>query len=121
MNNTSEFMPVECLNVPKVLFYDKQYEGLSVDAKLLYSLLLDRNEMAFRNEWVDKCGRTYVVYPRREMRRHMNATRYRVDQALAELEAHDQMVKVTLPYPGKPCQIYVRDITAVTVDQREQE
>lgn len=25
MNNNSEFMPVECLNVPKVLFYDKQY------------------------------------------------------------------------------------------------
>ena len=34
MNNNSEFMPVECLNVPKVLFYDKQYEDLSMDAKL---------------------------------------------------------------------------------------
>ncbi len=30
MNNNSEFMPVECLNVPKVLFYDKQYEDLSM-------------------------------------------------------------------------------------------
>ena len=36
MNNNSEFMPVECLNVPKVLFYDKQYEDLSMDAKLIY-------------------------------------------------------------------------------------
>ena len=35
MNNNSEFMPVECLNVPKVLFYDKQYEDLSMDAKLI--------------------------------------------------------------------------------------
>ena len=38
MNNNSEFMPVECLNVPKVLFYDKQYEDLSMDAKLIYAL-----------------------------------------------------------------------------------
>ena len=38
MNNNSEFMPVECLNVPKVLFYDKQYEDLSMDAKLIYTL-----------------------------------------------------------------------------------
>ena len=36
MNNNSEFIPVECLNVPKMLFYDKQYEDLSVDAKLIY-------------------------------------------------------------------------------------
>ena len=56
MNNNSEFMPVECLNVPKVLFYDKQYEDLSVDAKLIYALLLDRKEMAIRNEWVDEYG-----------------------------------------------------------------
>lgn len=54
MNNNSEFMPVECLNVPKVLFYDKQYEDLSMDAKLIYALLLDRKEMAIRNEWVDE-------------------------------------------------------------------
>ena len=39
MNNNSEFMSVECLNVPKVLFYDKQYEDLSMDAKLIYGSL----------------------------------------------------------------------------------
>ena len=50
MNNNSEFMPVECLNVPKVLFYDKQYEDLSMDAKLIYALLLDRKEMAIGNK-----------------------------------------------------------------------
>lgn len=54
-------MPVECLNVPKVLFYDKQYEDLSMDAKLIYALLLDRKEMAIRNEWVDEYGDTYVI------------------------------------------------------------
>ena len=111
MNNNSEFMPVECLNVPKVLFYDKQYEDLSMDAKLIYALLLDRKEMAIRNEWVDEYGDTYVIYPKQEMKKYLNISRYRIDQALAELEEHDQMVEVTVPYPGKLCQFYVKDIT----------
>lgn len=55
MNNNSEFMPVECLNVPKVFFYDKQYEDLSMDAKLIYALLLDRKEMAIRG-YIDEDG-----------------------------------------------------------------
>ena len=46
MNNNSEFMPVECLNVPKVLFYDKQYEDLSMDAKLIYACLLYTSDAA---------------------------------------------------------------------------
>lgn len=72
MNNNSEFMPVECLNVPKVLFYDKQYEDLSMDAKLIYALLLDRKEMAIRNEWVDEYGDTYVIYPKQEIKKYLN-------------------------------------------------
>lgn len=108
MNNNSEFMPVECLNVPKVLFYDKQYEDLSMDAKLIYALLLDRKEMAIRNEWVDEYGDTYVIYPKQEIKKYLNISRYRIDQALAELEEHDQMVEVAVPYPGKLCQFYVR-------------
>ena len=42
MTNRSEYAPVKCVNIPKRLFQEKQYEKLSVDAKLLYSLLLDR-------------------------------------------------------------------------------
>ena len=35
------------------------------------------------------------------MKKYLNISRYRIDQALAELEEHDQMVEVTVPYPGK--------------------
>ena len=36
MNHATEFVPVECLCIPKALFFDKRYEDLSVDAKILY-------------------------------------------------------------------------------------
>ena len=78
----SEFIPVECVNVPKALFSDKRFEKLSVDAKLLYSLLLDRKVKAALNGWVDAYGTAYVIYPKSEMKKHLNASRYRVDMAL---------------------------------------
>lgn len=111
MTNRSEYASVECVNIPKMLFQEKQYEKLSVDAKLLYSLLLDRKTLANMNGWIDQNGTAYVVYPKSEMKKHLNASRYRVDMALEELEKCGQMVVVTRPDPGKPCQIYVKDIT----------
>ena len=111
MINGSEYSPVECVNIPKILFQEKQYEKLSVDAKLLYSLLLDRKTMANMNGWIDQYGTAYVIYPKSEMKKHLNASRYRVDMALEELEKCGQMVVVTQPNPGRPCQIYVKDIT----------
>ena len=99
------------MNIPKMLFQEKQYEKLSVDAKLLYSLLLDRKILANMNSWIDQNGTAYVVYPKSEMKKHLNASRYRVDMALEELEKCGQMIVVMQPDPGKPCQIYVKDIT----------
>ena len=111
MTNRSEYAPVECVNIPKMLFQEKQYEKLSVDAKLLYSLLLDRKTLTNMNGWIDQNGTAYVVYPKSEMKKHLNASRYRVDMALEELEKCGQMVVVTQPDSGRPCQIYVKDIT----------
>ena len=82
-----------------------------MDAKLLYSLLLDRKTMANMNGWIDQYGTAYVIYPKSEMKKHLNTSRYRVDMALEEMEKCGQMVGVTQPNPGRPCQIYVKDIT----------
>ena len=121
MNHATEFMPVECLCIPKALFFDKRYENLSVDARVLYSLLLDRKEMAVRNGWIDRYGAVYVLYSREEMEKHLNAPSIRVERALAQLEAHDQMVAVARPYKGRADQIYVRDITADQIIEQEEE
>ena len=73
MINGSDYAPVECVNIPKILFQEKKYEKLSVDAKLLYSLLLDRKTMAIMNGWVDQYGAAYVIYPKSEMKKQSAA------------------------------------------------
>mgnify|MGYP000004784389 CR=1 FL=1 len=80
-----EYMPVDCLQVPKVLFQMEKYKNLSNTAKILYSLFLDRLKFAVQNGWVDHNGNLFVIYPKSEIKKDLNTTRYGVDQAVQEL------------------------------------
>ena len=46
-----EYMPVDCLQVPKMLFQVEEFKNLSNTAKILYSLFLDRLKFAVQNGW----------------------------------------------------------------------
>ena len=50
------------LRVPKLLLTDTHYSCISSDAKLLYSLMLDRMGLSAANGWMDKHGRVYCLY-----------------------------------------------------------
>ena len=104
-----EYMPVECLQVPKVLFQMAKYKNLSNTAKILYSLFLDRLKFAVQNGWVDHNGDLYVIYPKSEMKKDLNTTRYGVDQAVQELVQVGNLVRI-IPNNGKANHFYINDI-----------
>lgn len=108
--NNQDYMPVECLLVPKALFKDERYCSLSTTAKVLYSLMLDRLKYAAQNRWLDQKGKLYVIYPKSEMIRDLNSTRYRVDYAVSELESMGNMVRVVKDN-GRPNRFYINDIS----------
>ena len=108
--SNQDYMPVECLLVPKALFKDARYCSLSTTAKVLYSLMLDRLKYAAQNRWVDQKGKLYVIYPKSEMIRDLNSTRYRVDYAVSELESMGNMVRVVKDN-GRPNRFYINDIS----------
>ena len=107
-----EYMPVDCLQVPKMLFQMDKFKNLSNTAKILYSLFLDRLKFAVQNGWVDGEGDLFVIYPKSEMKKDLNTTRYGVDQAVQELveivnklrrEIPDIVLRTTLisGFPGE--------------------
>ena len=49
----------------------------------------------------------------------LRATRHRVDLALSELHQNGKLVLVTQMNPGRPCQIYVKDITGQEEEKEE--
>ena len=107
--NKMEYMPVDCLQVPKVLFQMEKYKNLSNTAKILYSLFLDRLKFAVQNSWVDGKGDLYVIYPKSEMKKDLNTTRYGVDQAVQELVEIGNLVRI-IPNNGKANHFYINDI-----------
>ena len=48
--------------IPKVLFTDSRFKGISVDAKVLYGLLLDRMGLSVKNGWLDEKRRVKFIY-----------------------------------------------------------
>ena len=104
-----EYMPVDCLQVPKVLSQMEKYKNLSNTAKILYSLFLDRLKFAVQNGWVDHNGDLFVVYPKSEMKKNLNMTRYGVDQAVQELVQVGKLVRI-IPNNGKANHFYINDI-----------
>ena len=104
-----EYMPVDCLQVPKVLFQMEKYKNLSNTAKILYSLFLDRLKFAVQNGWVDHNGDLFVIYPKSEMKKDLNTTRYGVDQAVQELVKIGKLVRI-VQNNGKVNHFYINDI-----------
>ena len=104
-----EYMPVDCLQVPKMLFQVEKFKNLSNTAKILYSLFLDRLKFAVQNGWVDGEGDLFVIYPKSEMKKDLNTTRYGVDQAVQELVQVGNLVRI-IPNNGKANHFYINDI-----------
>lgn len=48
--------------IPKVLFIDSKFKKISIEAKLLYGLFLDRMSLSAKNEWFDEQGRVFIIF-----------------------------------------------------------
>ena len=48
--------------IPKVLLTDRRYKGVSMEAKVLSGLMLDRMGLFVRSGWLDSEGRVYIYF-----------------------------------------------------------
>lgn len=48
--------------MPKALFNNEKYKGLSLGAKAMYSILRDRQDLSIKNNWVDEEGYIYLLF-----------------------------------------------------------
>ena len=66
-------------------------------------------KFAVQNGWVDHNGDLFVIYPKSEMKKDLNTTRYGVDQAVQELVNAGNLVRI-IPNNGKANHFYINDI-----------
>ena len=62
--------------IPKVLFTDPRFNGISTEAKIMYGVMLDRVSLSRKNGWIDKNGNVYIQFTLSEMMEYFHWTKY---------------------------------------------
>lgn len=97
--------------IPKLLFTDKRFFGLSTDAKLLYGLLLDRMSLSVKNGWADADGRVYIIFTLAEIQKSLGCVEKSAVKYMKELEKIG-LIEKKRQGQGKPTLIYVKNFVS---------
>lgn len=92
--------------LPKELFINESYKGLSISAKMIYSFLLDRKELSRTNNWIDEYGQVFLLFTRKHVGEMLNLSDKPVTNAFKELIKAD-LIKEERQGLNKPNKIYV--------------
>lgn len=98
--------------MPKVLFFDPGFAGVSTDAKLLYGILLDRMDLSAKNQWLDEDGRVYIIFTIEEIQNALGCADRKATKLLDELEKKCGLIERRRRGLGRPNLIYVKNFTA---------
>lgn len=99
------------IRVPKRLVTDKEFASLTIQAKMLYGLLLDRMGIALKNKWIDQENRVYVIYPISDIQCDLNISKKKAIECMSELEKKGLLEKQARG-SGMPSVIYLKNFAA---------
>ena len=108
--------------IPRQLITGEKYKGLSVEAKLLYGMMLDRMGLSLRNGWLDKTGRVYIYYTVEEIQSDLDCGHVKAGRLLAELDTVKGigLIERVRQGQGKPTKIYVKKFSPEPPPQGEE-
>ncbi len=93
--------------IPKVLFTEEQFRKLSIEAKVLYGLMLDRMSLSMKSGWLDEQGRVYIYFTVADVQECLNCGRTKAIGLLKELDAGFGLIERKRQGLGKPDRVYV--------------
>jgi len=113
--NTDYFYRTEAeqfsfIKIPKMLVTGEDFSSLSISAKILYGLLLDRMAIASKNKWIDDEGRVYIQYQLSEIQEDMKISKRKAGECLNELQDVGLVLK-RKGGNGDPNRIYIMNFT----------
>ena len=95
------------IRIPKIMLIDKVFQTLSMAAKVLYGVLLDRMSLSMKNGWLDEENRVYIIYQIGEIQEDLGFTKKKAMDLLAELENFGLLEKKRRGH-GLPNILYVK-------------
>ena len=98
--------------VPKTLLTDPRYKSVSIEAKVLYGLLLDRMGLSVRNGWMDRDRRIYIYFTQEDAMTLMNCGKDKATKLFRELDQDGiGLIERKKQGQGRPTRIYVKNFT----------
>lgn len=96
------------IRIPKAMMTDPMFAGLSLQAKVLYGLLLDRMGLSVKNHWLDENNRVFIIYQIAEIQEDMGYSKKKSMEFLNELENLGLVEKRKRGF-GLPSILYVKN------------
>ena len=99
--------------IPKTLFTDRRFKSVSMEAKVLYGLMLDRMGLSVRNGWLDKDGKVYIYFTLEDAVEMLGNGKDKVIRLFKELDKPNGigLIERRKQGQGKPTRIYVMNFT----------
>ena len=104
-----EAMKYASIDVPRILFEDKGFAGVTIESKLIYGLMLERMSLSSKNHWIDDEGRIYILYPIEQLQQDIRLSARTLTDSLKNLEDNG-LIETIRQGQGRPTKIYVKRI-----------
>lgn len=101
--------------MPKILFLGDDFKELSMSAKMVYMLLLDRVSISKKNNWVDKNNQVFIYYTQVEVMKKLKFGNKKVSNLFKDLEKFNLIKRIKQGF-NKPDLIYVKSIASLEVE-----
>ena len=99
--------------IPKVLMSEPFFKTLSLEAKFLYGMMIDRMVLSAKNGWKDNTGRIYIYFTIEDICENLSCGKDKAVKALKELEKDVGLIERRKQGQGKPTMIFVKNFTRV--------
>lgn len=97
------------IQMPCWLFFDQKYRSLSLTAKTIYSLLLNRHKLSSRKNWLNEDGEVFIIYSREELSGDIQVSYRKIIESMKELAAA-KLIWERRCGQGKANQIYLAQV-----------
>ena len=103
------------IRLPMVLMEDKIFESISIEAKVLYSYMLNRMGLSYKNGWIDEDGKVFIYYTIESIKDQFNCASEKANKLIAELDIKSGigLIEKKRQGLGKHNRIYVKDFMSI--------
>ena len=106
----AELEPFYYYSLSRVFFEKEKYMDMSIEAKILYSILLDKMNLSEEKGLVDENGNPYVICTINEVKKYIGCSDKKAINIMNELEREYFLIKRKRKGLGNPNIIYVKNI-----------